>query len=97
MDNSCADAYDLVQRSNLGGSTIQIIPRIDALVLIYLDAVFPADQVDGILGVTVLDEKRNARDPVAGRRRYRQLCRGDDSALVACNGPERLSPVPGSC
>ena len=53
MDNSCADAYDLVQRSNLGGSTIQIISRIDALVLIYLYAVFPADQVDGILGVTV--------------------------------------------
>ena len=55
MDNSCADAYDLVQRSNLGGSTIQIIPRIDALVLIYLDAIFTAGQVDGILGVTVLE------------------------------------------
>ena len=55
MDNSCADAYDLVQRSNLGGSTIQIISRIDALVLIYLDAIFTADQVHGILGVTVLE------------------------------------------
>lgn len=63
MDNSSADAHDIVQRGNLGGNTIQIIPCIDALILIDFDAVFPAGKVDGVLGVTVLE--RNEMHAIA--------------------------------